>query len=191
MDFPGLLALLLMLLEWTRPSLLSPLRPICDLRVLNHFIKEAQDAEVAMKSCRDGCSLSQSIAVPQTTVDFDIWEMKNAMEKSQEVQCGLWLLQQALNLLRSSVTNVALHGHIDNSLRNVLSINAVLHSLNIPDPHSSDCIASHYPLPCPSLARAVWLSCPGSTWFALPNSVSFSSGADCKCFYYVHECTVM
>ncbi|XP_061921362.1 erythropoietin isoform X4 [Entelurus aequoreus] len=129
----GLLALLLMLLEWTRPSLLSPLRPICDLRVLNHFIKEAQDAEVAMKSCRDGCSLSQSIAVPQTTVDFDIWEMKNAMEKSQEVQCGLWLLQQALNLLRSSVTNVALHGHIDNSLRNVLSINAVLHSLNIPE----------------------------------------------------------
>lgn len=44
----GLLALLLIVLEWTRPSLPSPLRPICDLRVLNHFIKEARDAEVAM-----------------------------------------------------------------------------------------------------------------------------------------------
>lgn len=44
----GLLALLLILLEWTRPGLPSPLRPICDLRVLNHFIKEARDAEVAM-----------------------------------------------------------------------------------------------------------------------------------------------
>ncbi|XP_054608988.1 erythropoietin [Dunckerocampus dactyliophorus] len=129
----GLLALLLILLEWTHPSLPSPLRPICDLRVLNHFIKEAQDAEVAMKSCRDGCSLSQSVTVPQTRVDFDVWERKNAMEKAQEVQCGLWLLQQALGLLRSSVTNVALQGHIDNSVRNVLSINAVLRSLNIPE----------------------------------------------------------
>lgn len=46
----GLLAFLLIVLEWTRPSLPSPLRPICDLRVLNHFIKEAQDAEAAMVS---------------------------------------------------------------------------------------------------------------------------------------------
>lgn len=44
----GLLALLLIVLEWTRPGLLSPLRPICDLRVLNHFIQEARDAEIAM-----------------------------------------------------------------------------------------------------------------------------------------------
>lgn len=44
----GLLALLLIVLEWTRPGLPSPLRPMCDLRVLKHFIKEAQDAEVAM-----------------------------------------------------------------------------------------------------------------------------------------------
>ncbi|TKS92657.1 Erythropoietin Precursor [Collichthys lucidus] len=98
----GLLALLLIVLEWTRPSLPSPLRPICDLRVLNHFIKEARDAEVAM-----------------------------ALEQAQEVQSGLWLLQQALNLLRTSVTNTALHSHIDNSIRNLVSINAVLRSLNI------------------------------------------------------------
>uniref|UniRef100_A0A8C9X1Y7 Erythropoietin n=1 Tax=Sander lucioperca TaxID=283035 RepID=A0A8C9X1Y7_SANLU len=124
----GLLALLLMVLEWTRPGLPSPLRPICDLRVLNHFIKEARDAEDAMKSCREGCSLSESVTVPQTTVDFEIWEKKN---QAQEVQSGLYLLQQALSLLRASVTNTALHSHIDNSLRNLLSINAVLRSLNI------------------------------------------------------------
>ncbi|XP_074478998.1 erythropoietin isoform X1 [Sebastes fasciatus] len=126
-----LLALLLMVLEWTRPGLPSPLRPICDLRVLNHFIKEARDAEVAMKSCREGCSLSESVTVPQTTVDFDVWERKNGLEQAREVQSGLWLLQQALSLLRTSVTNTALHSHIDNSIRNLLSINAVLRSLNI------------------------------------------------------------
>ncbi|GLD53592.1 erythropoietin isoform X3 [Lates japonicus] len=139
----GLLALLLIVLEWTRPGLPTPLRPICDLRVLDHFIKEAQDAEVAMKSCREGCSLSDSVTVPQTTVDFDVWEKKNtstlalssfcgkALEQAREVQSGLWLLQQALSLLRTSVTNTALHSHIDNSIRNLLSINAVLRSLNI------------------------------------------------------------
>lgn len=44
----GLFALLLMVLDWTRPGLSSPLRPICDLRVLDHFIKEAWDAEAAV-----------------------------------------------------------------------------------------------------------------------------------------------
>lgn len=47
------------------------------------------------------------------------------------MQSGLWLLQQALNFLRTSVTNAALHSHIDNSVQNLLSVNAVLRSLNI------------------------------------------------------------
>ncbi|XP_068611967.1 erythropoietin [Brachionichthys hirsutus] len=127
----GLLALLLIVLEWTPPGLPSPLRPICDLRVLDHFIKEARDAVAAMKSCREGCRLSQSVTVPQTSVEPDVWERKNALEQAQEVQSGLWLFQQALNFLRTSVTNAALHSHIDNTIRNLLSINAVLRSLNI------------------------------------------------------------
>nr|XP_024654273.1 erythropoietin isoform X2 [Maylandia zebra] len=127
----GLLALLLLVLDWTQPGLSSPLRPICDLRVLNHFIQEARDAEGAMKSCREGCGLSQSVTVPQTTVDFDVWEKKNAQEQAQEVQTGLWLLQQSPNTLQTSVTNTAMHSHIDNTIRNLLSINAVLRSLNI------------------------------------------------------------
>ncbi|CAI5672485.1 erythropoietin isoform X1 [Oreochromis niloticus] len=131
MEFPRLLALLLLVLDWTQPGLSSPLRPICDLRVLNHFIQEARDAEGAMKSCREGCGLSQSVTVPQTTVDFDVWEKKNALEQAQEVQTGLWLLQQSLNTLQTSVTNTAMHSHIDNTIRNLLSINAVLRSLNI------------------------------------------------------------
>ncbi|CAL8326685.1 unnamed protein product [Lota lota] len=126
----GLFALLLIVLEWTQPCLPSPLRPICDLRVLNHFIKEARDAENAMRLCWEGCSLSESVTVPQTRVDFDIWEKKTAEVQAQEVQSGLWLLHQALSLLQSSVTNTALHSHIDNSIRNLLSTNAVLRSLN-------------------------------------------------------------
>ncbi|XP_023202903.1 erythropoietin isoform X1 [Xiphophorus maculatus] len=130
MEFPRLFALLLLVLEWTRPGLPSPLRPICDLRVLNHFIQEARDAEVTMKSCREGCGLTEAVSVPQTTVNFDDWEKKNAMEQAQEVQTGLWLLQQALSLLRTSMTNSELNSHIDNVIRNLHSITAVLRSLN-------------------------------------------------------------
>ena len=50
--------------------------------------------------------------------------------QAQEVQSGLWLLQRALSLLQASVTNAALQNHVDNSLRNLLSTNAVLSSLN-------------------------------------------------------------
>uniref|UniRef100_A0A8C6UQ43 Erythropoietin n=1 Tax=Neogobius melanostomus TaxID=47308 RepID=A0A8C6UQ43_9GOBI len=126
-----LFALLLMLLELSRPTFPSPLRPICDLRVLNHFIQEARDAETAMKVCREGCTLSQSVTVPQTSVDFDVWDSKNASEQAQEVQSGVRLLEQALNQLRTSVTNTELHSHIDSSIRNLLSTSAVLRSLNI------------------------------------------------------------
>ncbi|XP_067117819.1 erythropoietin [Osmerus mordax] len=126
-----LFALLLMVLEWTRPVLLSPLRPICDLRVLDHFIKEAQDAEVAMRSCREGCGLVMPVTVPQSRVDFAAWETKNTVEQAREVQAGLWLLKQAMGSLQSSVSNAALRGHTASALRNMLSIGQVLRSLSI------------------------------------------------------------
>lgn len=84
-----------------------------------------------MKVCQEGCSLSQSVTVPQTRVDFEVWENKNASVQAQEVQSGLWLLQQAMNTLRTSVTNTELHSHIDSAIRNLQSISAVLRTLNI------------------------------------------------------------
>lgn len=57
------------------------------------------------------------------------------MEQAQEVQTGLWLLQQALSLLRTSMTNSELNSHIDNIIRNLHSITAVLRSLNFQVSH--------------------------------------------------------
>ncbi|KAM9500598.1 erythropoietin isoform 2-T2 [Clarias gariepinus] len=129
----GLFALLLIILEWIRPGLPSPLRPICDLRVLNHFIKEARDAEAAMRLCKEECSMAVPLTVPLTTVDFDVWEKKNTEEQAQEVQTGLWLLNVAISSLRASVTNSALHSHIDACVRNIASLKQVLRSLSIQD----------------------------------------------------------
>ncbi|XP_007250217.2 erythropoietin isoform X2 [Astyanax mexicanus] len=129
----GLFALLLIVLEWTRPGLPSPLRPICDLRVLDHFIKEARDAEATMRVCKEDCSIGVPLMVPLTRVDIGVWEKKNMAEQAQEVQTGLWLLNRAFISLHTSISNSALHSHIDASVRNIASIGQVLRSLSIQD----------------------------------------------------------
>ncbi|KAL2078995.1 hypothetical protein ACEWY4_024739 [Coilia grayii] len=129
----GLFTVLLMVLEWTSPGLPSPLWPICDLRALDHFIKKAQEAESAMRSCKEECSLAEPFTVPQPSVDFNAWRRKNAQQQAQEVQSGLWLLSQALRSLKSSISNTMLHSHIDNNLGNIISIGQVLRSLSLPE----------------------------------------------------------
>ncbi|XP_076843466.1 erythropoietin isoform X2 [Brachyhypopomus gauderio] len=129
----GLFALLLIVLEWTRPGLPSPLRPICDLRVLDHFIKEARDAEAAMRVCKEECTIAVPLLVPLTRVDFGVWEKKNMEEQAREVQSGLWLLTKAISSLRASVSNSALASHIDVSVQNIASVGQVLRSLSIQD----------------------------------------------------------
>lgn len=52
-------------------------------------------------------------------------------EQAQEVQTGLWLLNKAISSLRTSISNSALHSHIDASVRNIASIGQVLRSLSI------------------------------------------------------------
>uniref|UniRef100_A0A4W4G4H6 Erythropoietin n=1 Tax=Electrophorus electricus TaxID=8005 RepID=A0A4W4G4H6_ELEEL len=128
-----LFALLLIVLEWSRPGLPSPLRPICDLRVLDHFIKEARDAEAAVRVCKEECAIAVSLLVPLTRVDFGVWEKKNMEEQALEVQTGLWLLSKAISSLRASVSNSALASHIDISVQNIASIGQVLRSLSIQD----------------------------------------------------------
>ncbi|XP_063043580.1 erythropoietin [Engraulis encrasicolus] len=135
----GLCAVLLMVLECISPGLPSPLWPICDLRALDHFIKKAQEAEVAMRSCKEECSLAEPLTVPQPSVDFDAWRKKTSEQQAQEVQSGLFLLSQAMRSLRSSVSsNAALHAHIDNNLGNIISIGQVLRSLSLPEYSPSD-----------------------------------------------------
>ncbi|XP_048885806.1 erythropoietin isoform X2 [Brienomyrus brachyistius] len=132
MEIPrvGLVAVLLMVLEWIHSGLPSPLRPICDLRVLDRFINEARDMEVTMRSCSVGCSLVEPLSVPLTSVDFAVWEKENAQKQAQEVQAGLWLLSEAISVVRASVTSAMLQSLLDNSHSNLHSIRQVIRSLN-------------------------------------------------------------
>ncbi|KAL4659596.1 erythropoietin-like isoform X2 [Arapaima gigas] len=127
----GLFTVLLMVLEWAHPGLPSALKPVCDPRVLDRFIREAQDTEVAMRRCRRDCGLSQSLTVPLTSVDFAAWEKKDVQAQAEEVQSGLWMLGQAIDVVRASVSNTALHTVLDNSYSNIHSIRQVIRTLNI------------------------------------------------------------
>ncbi|TRY85269.1 hypothetical protein DNTS_013223 [Danionella cerebrum] len=122
-----------MVLEWTCPGLSSPLRPICDLRVLDHFIKEAWDAEAAMRACKEDCSIATNVSVPLSRVDFDVWEAMNIVEQAQEVQSGLHVLNEAISSLQISNQTEVLQSHIDACIRNIANIRQVLRSLSIPE----------------------------------------------------------
>ncbi|XP_076144785.1 erythropoietin isoform X1 [Alosa pseudoharengus] len=132
MEIPRLFAVLLIVLGWISPGLPSPLWPICDLRALDHFVKKAQEAEAAMRSCKE-CSFTTPFTVPQPSVDYNAWRKKDSEQQALEVQTGLWLLSQALLSLKTSVSNTALHSHIDNNLGNIVSIGQVLRSLSFQD----------------------------------------------------------
>ncbi|XP_015196081.1 erythropoietin isoform X2 [Lepisosteus oculatus] len=102
MGIPRFFAVLLMILEYSRLGRPALLRPICDSRVLDRFIREARDTENAM-----------------------------SREQEEEVQSGLRLLTQAISTARTTVTNTGLQELIDTSYSNLYSIRQILKSLNI------------------------------------------------------------
>uniref|UniRef100_A0A671M2S4 Erythropoietin n=1 Tax=Sinocyclocheilus anshuiensis TaxID=1608454 RepID=A0A671M2S4_9TELE len=110
----------------------SPLRPICDLRVLEHFIREAQDSEVIMRGCRGGCGAMKSYFVPLTSVDFAFWEHIDVHEQAVEVQTGLSLLVQALSTAMKAVSNSRLASALDNNISNIHSLSQILSTV-LPD----------------------------------------------------------
>uniref|UniRef100_W5N7G5 Erythropoietin n=1 Tax=Lepisosteus oculatus TaxID=7918 RepID=W5N7G5_LEPOC len=128
---PGFFAVLLMILEYSRLGRPALLRPICDSRVLDRFIREARDTENAMRTCKEGCGWTEPLAVPFTSVNFNEWESKDSREQEEEVQSGLRLLTQAISTARTTVTNTGLQELIDTSYSNLYSIRQILKSLNI------------------------------------------------------------
>uniref|UniRef100_A0A3P8YBC3 Erythropoietin n=1 Tax=Esox lucius TaxID=8010 RepID=A0A3P8YBC3_ESOLU len=129
--YSGLLVVLLMVLQWAGQGIPSPVRPICDLRVLDHFIMEARDTETALRGCKAGCGVTGTFVVPLTNVDFLVWETKDIWEQAVEVQSGLSLLGQALGAVGESLSNAVMQSLITNNKSNIRSLGQVLHSLHI------------------------------------------------------------
>ncbi|KAK2871234.1 hypothetical protein Q8A67_023761 [Cirrhinus molitorella] len=127
----------LMVFVWLGENQVSPLRPICDLRVLDHFVREARDSEVIMRGCRGGCGVMKSYFVPLTSVDFAVWEHTDVHGQAVEVQTGLSLLDQALNNAMKTVSNSPLASALENNISNIHSLGQILHSLDLQQARST------------------------------------------------------
>ncbi|XP_030648397.1 erythropoietin b [Chanos chanos] len=127
----GLLSVLLLVLTFPGRGGSSPLKPICDINVLDRFIMEARDTEAAMRSCKEGCGLMGTYVLPLVRVDFNVWESKDTQEQAMEVETGLSLLTQTVSAVRQSVTNVRLQDLLDNTMSNILSVRRILRSLQL------------------------------------------------------------
>ncbi|XP_043106750.1 erythropoietin b isoform X1 [Puntigrus tetrazona] len=161
--FPGLVSVLVVFV-WLGGNQVSPLRPICDLRVLDHFVREARDSEVIMvrslcashrmsgyfqnhhlicffppsqRGCRGGCGEMKSYLVPLTSVDFAVWEHVDVHRQAVEVQTGLSLLDQALSNAIKTVSNSPLASALENNISNIHSLGQILHSLDLQQARST------------------------------------------------------
>ncbi|XP_072349539.1 erythropoietin isoform X2 [Scyliorhinus torazame] len=104
MRIQGLFALLVMLLGYIKPAKSIPLHPICDIRVLDKFIREAKDA------------------TDSTTGT-----------KAEEVQTGLKLLALAVQKAQNVTVNSNMLHLIERSYSNLRSITQMVRSFSTPD----------------------------------------------------------
>ncbi|XP_067879666.1 erythropoietin isoform X2 [Heterodontus francisci] len=129
----GRFALLVMLLGYIKPTKLTPLHPICDIRVLDKYIREAKDAADSTKQCEEACTLPGNFTLPKTNVNYREWETKDSGTKAEEVQTGLKLLAVAVQKAQNMTVNSSMLYLIERSYSNIRSITQMVRSLSTPD----------------------------------------------------------
>ncbi|XP_038642854.1 erythropoietin [Scyliorhinus canicula] len=133
MRIQGLFALLVMLLGYIKPAKSIPLHPICDIRVLDKFIREAKDAADSTKRCEEACALPGNFTLPKTNVNYREWETKDTRTKAEEVQTGLKLLTLAVQKAQNVTVNSNVLHLIERSYSNLRSITQMVRSFSTPD----------------------------------------------------------
>ncbi|XP_043933243.1 erythropoietin isoform X2 [Protopterus annectens] len=134
----GFLAVLLMLFGYAKLVTATPLRPICDSRVMDKFIKEAKEAENAMTGFRGTLQLPDDVTLPATKVNFKEWHEMDRNLKAEEIWKGLTLFTSALLKARDVTTDSATVYSIEKSYSNIRSITQILKSLDIQDAAASE-----------------------------------------------------
>nr|XP_056719769.1 erythropoietin [Euleptes europaea] len=130
----GLIPFLLMLEFLAPPALLTPLQPICDPRVMDKYILEAQqDDQDIGRLCAASCPLLETVQVPDTKVNFLEWKMMTRARQASEVWGGLALLLTALSQAqeRPPATPPSLRDQLARMTSTLLSVKEILRSVNV------------------------------------------------------------
>ncbi|XP_078389957.1 erythropoietin isoform X2 [Cetorhinus maximus] len=122
-----------MLLGYIKPAKSTPLHPICDIRVLDKYIREAKDAADSMKRCEEAFNLPGNFTLPKTNVNYREWETKDSRTKAEEVQTGLKLLAVAVQKAQNVTVNSSMLYLIERSYSNIRSITQMVRSFSTPD----------------------------------------------------------
>ncbi|XP_069771461.1 erythropoietin isoform X2 [Narcine bancroftii] len=122
MGTPGLLTVLVMLFGYTKPAKSTPLQAVCDIRVLDNYIKEAKIAADSVKRCEENCALPGNFTLPRTSVSYREWAEKDLPTKAVEVQGGLKLLAAAVQKAQNLTVNGNVLYVVERSYSNIRSI---------------------------------------------------------------------
>ncbi|XP_062457038.1 erythropoietin [Rhea pennata] len=125
---PGLWVLLPLLL------LGAPARPdgpgsLCDPRVLERFIREAQDTERGLAGCGSACDLPEPVPVPDPGVNFNDWRQLDASRRGWQVAGGQAVLVAAVLRARELLPAPGLRPALDRTYSAVRSLAHLLRRL--------------------------------------------------------------
>ncbi|KAM4820737.1 erythropoietin [Thomomys bottae] len=133
--------------EWAANSVLSwlllslglrvlaaPQRLICDRRVVERYILEANEAENVTMASAEDCGPIENITVPDTKVNFYMWKRMEVGQQAVEVWQGLALLSEAVLrsqtlLVNSSQLPETLKLHVDKAVSGLRSLTSLLRAL--------------------------------------------------------------
>ncbi|XP_077169684.1 erythropoietin isoform X3 [Paroedura picta] len=123
MGISGLIPFLFILEFLAPPALLAPLQPICDPRVMDKYILEAQQADQDIGTvCASSCTLPETVQVPDT----------KRTRQASEVWGGLALLLTALSQTqeRPPASPPSLQEQLARMSSTLLSVKEILRSVN-------------------------------------------------------------
>ncbi|NXE17869.1 TPO protein, partial [Ardeotis kori] len=100
---PGLLLLTSFLLH-VEEGRASPMRLVCDNRLIQKYIGEAKDMEKRVGQCRALPALSYPVVIPLVDFSLQQWKSKSNETKWREILCDLALLVGAVAGAEGQVT---------------------------------------------------------------------------------------
>ncbi|GCC23193.1 hypothetical protein chiPu_0001587 [Chiloscyllium punctatum] len=130
MDLNKLLLLIVCLVQ-TRLAKMIPLRPLCDSRVMDRYIREAKDLLKA--PCNRIFQFPNAIPLPNTGLNLRTWRSKSKRVKNEEIKAGLIMLSNATQTAKHFITNNSTVPLLDKIYRNTRTFIHLLQLMNVPD----------------------------------------------------------
>ncbi|XP_072428613.1 erythropoietin-like isoform X2 [Chiloscyllium punctatum] len=107
-----------------------PLRPLCDSRVMDRYIREAKDLLKA--PCNRIFQFPNAIPLPNTGLNLRTWRSKSKRVKNEEIKAGLIMLSNATQTAKHFITNNSTVPLLDKIYRNTRTFIHLLQLMNVP-----------------------------------------------------------